>query len=1251
MAEARKVRLYIYNGTSKGSGLSLTKSETFTLDDRKKVVVSDPKETIDPSTGVKTTTKITTTTVYSYEVTLSKLEYRKKVYEPCQIMANLLIGVVQERTDVKTDVLVTYTDGKTNTDSKIDEGHFKPVEMIGNDKINLIKGSFVELEIDDNTIAKNYYVHKVRSLYKTVSGKTSLFVELTIYSRDKLMTLDKYSRAYTAKRLYTDILSEEAQKFSSVEVVNHMQLLKYQDPSTQVTARDELRIPYLVQYNESFYQFMVRSANRFGEFLYFEDGKLNLGMQPSEKNYYSDDDVIDWATKPNAVQNRYYESAISEGTSVEERSYSYMTHKPDENDAYADSADNRYNIDPTSAGEWSDQELEKNKYIEFEEALLEEVKCYVLEALFRGFEATTVGEAITAIVMRLGKMIYDVHRNNKDYNNLIDYANFQEKDEDDNFIVCDDQKSDDKYKQFVTYSGSDNLSSNLISLFKESGITNFTDLFYQIVRKKEKEVGEQTVWLDFGNYYYPIKLGDKLNVDKKDYVVISVEGSYENGQEHLLVSAVPVFSLTETDPVKQTSTTAGDPWTASCPFPPALPDVVIRDARPQVAFVADFLDPENLSRIRVRYPWQDADGDMSPWIRVTLPLATTGGSVNFTPSIGDEVMVGYVHGNIEHPYGMGYLTAPFVNERWKNAIPFDQYGGLHGIQVKTGHHLKFTDGANAANLVASLFGPFNIAKSFWPTGAVGAWPMGDEKSSDFGGGFELSDRYGFYKIKGSTDDRNITIESPVGTVNMKAFQGISIEAPNGEIEIKGKNVSIEASNRMTIKSGENIEDKLWYRKQWKDNKVKALGLSLWSETQGALMTVKSNIWDQVFDVSFLRCLVEWFLIPVNGTLKIKSATFVTIEAGEGNVEVPQVSMRYGKGLKNRNGLEDISKVIQTTKCIKPIVSAIVENIHVKYNALCEATLGFNRYSKNLNINEQIISYNTIVSKGSDPFVDDEDGFNWDATNLKYEVNEDAGEKPTIENYKEETNPQTAYEKALMEWLRKTNIPNRNRMRYAFRFDFFEMAQKLRSAAQDLVDAVAKLTGCSKDNIILQEFDLPKDVKKENLDLEDVATAIQGLTIPTNQTIISLDDMTSHGYNSEITKVSDAIWDNVKTAMVRYVVYKYISGRNFLDQDKTKISSVDDSFSNEKWGNYVKSVEPNSTMDKYGKNKANELINPLCGIVDDHFQWTHGFKGKILMSDEAEKTSFFGDNQQIMSYTNRTPFKSDIKTLRKLLQKM
>ena len=1194
-------------------------------------------------------TEKTTTNVCSFDVTLTKLEYKKKVYEPCQILANLQVGVVQERTDVKTKETTTLADGKTNVEEKTEKGHFKPVEMIDSEKINLLKGASVELEIDNNKVAQNYFIYKVRSSYRMVSGKTSLFVELTIFSRDKLMTLDKYSRAYTARKLYTDILSDEAKKFSCVEVANHMQLLKYQDSSTKATSRDELRIPYLVQYNESFYQFMVRSANRFGEFLFFEDGQLNLGMQPSEKNYYKRNDkgeiekkdgadiIIDWATEPNAVQNRYYESVVSEGISVEERGYSYLDHTPEYEDAYG-SSNGRYNPDPISANEWTDQDLEKNKYIEFEEALLEEVKCMVIESIFKGLESQTLGEAITTISMEMSKKIYDIHRNNQDYNNVLDEANYD-------LIENEDQKSGENYKQFVTYKGSSNLSSNLKNMFDESGLNNFFDLFYQFIRKKEKEVGEQAVWLDFGNYYRPIKLGDKLRVANKDYVAISVEGSYENGQEHLLVSAIPVFSIAETESSPQTVTTAYDPWTTSCPFPPALPDIIIREARPQVAFVAENLDPGTLGRIRVRYPWQDAEGDMSPWIRVTLPLATDGGAVNFTPNVGDEVMVGYVHGNIEHPYGMGYLTAPFVNERWKNAIPLDQYGGVHGIKVKTGHHLTFSDGANGACLVASTLGPLNFAKSFWPTGAVGAWPMGDEKSADFGGGFELSDRYGFYKITGSTDDRNITIESPVGTVNLNAFQGISIEAPNGEIEIKGKNVSIEASNRLNIKSGENIEKKLWYQNSVKD----VFKAAFVPELEAARDTVVSKTVGEFFDMSFLRCVVEWFLVPVNGTLNIKSSTFVTIEAGEGKTEVPADSLRYGKGYDSTANIKDkesLANVPTTVTLIAKNVNALVDDIHAKYDAVCEATAAFNKLvPQSDNADEMVISYKTVIKK-DEAFTEDDTDFNWENVNLKK-----VGEEKLLADIEEEARDEDGKVdtgKLVNLLLENNRIVNDHWRISKKRKPIVEVSEALRKAATNLENAVLKLTTLDTLNFNIYQYDSKK------VEASDAVNIIKTLEFPNTISSMTLTVLKGKTYGKEIMKYSNSFWDFQKKAMSRYAVYNYLKDLSSIDSSSSKINSEIDTLNNDNWNEFVKSLNMPSkytTKIEAAASFVNEHFNPFSGFIDDQAQWANGFEGKILMSDSANRTASFDENQNLTYTKNRNFYEENLKELRNELKKI
>jgi hypothetical protein len=1216
-----EVRLYIYNDSSKkGEGILFNGIGTYTYEI--KTLISDKTES-DSSSGTIHTEK-TNIVSYSIPLTLTKLNYNKKVYSPCEIYAELQMGMtITKKEIIETKITQTDQDGKSDgTKLEQEETSSKTIDKSLADIVEFFKGAKVALKIDDHTVADNYMVFKLRSLYKTVSSQTTIFLELNIFSADKLMDLDKYSRAYTARSLYTDILlNEESQQFKDVEVANHMQLMKYKD-SAEMTARDELRIPYVVQYNESFYHFMARTANRFGEFLYFEDGKLNLGMQPSEQNYYKKDSdnkdvVINWATEPDAVQSLYFDSEITGGITVNERAYDFTSHTPNSDTAFADSTDSRYNFDPVSTDEWTNMSLKKNEYLEFKEILGEEMKAYIPEFIFKALEMTTLGEALVVLLKELSGKIYEVWNSVADYNNVLDDSNY-------NSVKNDDQKSDDYFAEFATYAGSTHLKNNLKSLDSTSAIMNYTSYFYPLIRNKEREIDEKKVFLDFGNNYKSINLGDRLYVSGKDYVAISIEGSYgieEDGEnktikEHLLVSAVPVMTLDETN-ASQESTPAGcDVWTNILPFPPLLSDAIIRDARPQVAFVAENLDPQNLGRIRVRYPWQDETGDASPWIRVTLPLATAGGAVNFTPSIGDEVMVGYEHGNIDRPYAMGYLTAPFVNKRWSNAIPLDQYGGVHGIKTKTGHHLTFSDGYAFAPLVANTFGPLAFIKSLWPVGKTGVvdWPYANETTQDFGGGFELSDRYGFYKIKGSTDERSVTIESPAGTVEVNAFQGITINAPNGDIAINGKNVSISASNKLSLSSGENIKNKLWYQKKWglKDDgfigsTIKDIVGSAWDESVG-----------QFIDMSFVRCVLEYFLHPVNGTLQIKSYTFVSIEAGDGATEAPEESFRYGRRSKknsenNRLGRANLGKVTLTVKLIQLNVKALLEDVQVKYNTLCDRTAAFNAASV-----KNIIDYERVIQNGGE-FDEDNGAFNWAANDLVLQ--------PLQENNSEFVDIYAEIE---------------NEKRRTERQNVINICNNLRTAAIALKDAAYKWKNLSAASFELNGND------GNSVDRNVVIAKIKAQGIIPDKGIISLDNMINFGYDSKISKPNSSAWKYQKKVLTRLIVSSYLTDQNDLKKENM-INTSDDAASVWKWGRFARSIEWKNVV-LNDLSWVNKHVNPFCEFIDDQVQWTHGVEGTILMSNKEHETSVFNDGL-FTSISNRDSYDEGINNLRELVKKM
>ena len=107
----------------------------------------------------------------------------------------------------------------------------------------------------------------------------------------------------------------------------NLQFLNYNKDNTV-----EIRQPYLVQYNESFYDFLARSAIRCGEMLYFEGGSLNLGMKPDLEKASKDQSGV--------ADSVDYEESVDHVLDVEGCHYDF-TMRSSEND-------NRYVDSPTS---------------------------------------------------------------------------------------------------------------------------------------------------------------------------------------------------------------------------------------------------------------------------------------------------------------------------------------------------------------------------------------------------------------------------------------------------------------------------------------------------------------------------------------------------------------------------------------------------------------------------------------------------------------------------------------------------------------------------------------------------------------------------------------------------------------------------------------------------------------------------------------------------------------------------------------
>ena len=94
----------------------------------------------------------------------------------------------------------------------------------------------------------------------------------------------------------------------------------------------------------------------------------------------------------------------------------------------------------------------------------------------------------------------------------------------------------------------------------------------------------------------------------------------------------------------------------------ALPSPKVRMplAETQMATVLSNADPQGKGRVRVRMNWQ-TDGMQTGWVRVMTPDGGSSSDVKsnrgfvFIPEVGDQVLLGFRHGDPARPYVMGSL--------------------------------------------------------------------------------------------------------------------------------------------------------------------------------------------------------------------------------------------------------------------------------------------------------------------------------------------------------------------------------------------------------------------------------------------------------------------------------------------------------------------------------------------------------------------------------------------------------------------
>jgi uncharacterized protein involved in type VI secretion and phage assembly len=182
-----------------------------------------------------------------------------------------------------------------------------------------------------------------------------------------------------------------------------------------------------------------------------------------------------------------------------------------------------------------------------------------------------------------------------------------------------------------------------------------------------------------------------------------------------------------------------------------------------------------------------SDTDETGWARVLQPGAGGSRGWNVLPEVNDEVLVGFEHSSIDHPYVLGGLyngvDAPMqpLSEVFKDGKVVGR-----AFTSRLGHVMLISDGADDATQLVSI----KTAKG------KATMVLGEEKitvTSDKTP-ITLSDGDGKIEINGSGE---LTLSG----------KKITIEASSGDVIVKGTNVNVTGNADVKIAANANLEAK------------------------------------------------------------------------------------------------------------------------------------------------------------------------------------------------------------------------------------------------------------------------------------------------------------------------------------------------------------------------------------------------------------------------------------------------------------
>lgn len=174
-----------------------------------------------------------------------------------------------------------------------------------------------------------------------------------------------------------------------------------------------------------------------------------------------------------------------------------------------------------------------------------------------------------------------------------------------------------------------------------------------------------------------------------------------------------------------------------------------------VGVVTNNQDPDNLHRVKVRFPWL-SQSDESHWARVATPMAGKDRGIYFLPEVDDEVLVAFEHGSIDHPYVLGSLwngrdTPPESNQDGEN--------NHRTVRSRSGHVVRLNDREGGETI-------------------------------------EIIDKSG---------NNRVVIDTARNSIAIEAQGDITIQSASGKLTLKANGIELQSQAGVTIQALQNMD--------------------------------------------------------------------------------------------------------------------------------------------------------------------------------------------------------------------------------------------------------------------------------------------------------------------------------------------------------------------------------------------------------------------------------------------------------------